>query len=83
MTGGGETEREEQNITALLYFYFFKNWEENYESDLQSHLEPGEALLCGGFGNRRQLRKKWGGWLLKRRACLSVRFCAPLPLQGV
>ena len=20
--------------------------EENYESDLQSHLEPGEALLC-------------------------------------
>lgn len=29
MTGGGETEREEQNIIALLYFYFFKNWEEN------------------------------------------------------
>ena len=29
MTGGGETEREGQNIIALLYFYFFKNWEEN------------------------------------------------------
>lgn len=27
--------------------------EENYESDLQSHLEPGEALLCGGLGNSR------------------------------
>lgn len=24
---------------------------------------------------------KMGGWLLKRRACLSVRFCAPLLLQ--
>ena len=29
MTGRGETEREGQNIIALLYFYFFKNWEEN------------------------------------------------------
>lgn len=55
--------------------------EENYESDLQSHLEPGEALLCSGFRNCRQQWKKWGGWLLKRRACLSVRFCAPLLLQ--
>lgn len=27
--------------------------EENYESDLQSYLEPGKALLCGGFGNSR------------------------------
>ena len=32
--------------------------EENYESDLQSHLEPGEALLCSGPGNRRQMREK-------------------------
>ena len=29
MTGRGETELEGQNIIALLYFYFFKNWEEN------------------------------------------------------
>ena len=29
MTGREETEREGQNIIALLYFYFFKNWEEN------------------------------------------------------
>ena len=29
MTGRGETEREGQNIIALLYFYFFKSWEEN------------------------------------------------------
>ena len=29
MTGRGETEREGQNIIAFLYFYFFKNWEEN------------------------------------------------------
>lgn len=35
--------------------------EENYESDLQSHLEPGEALLCSGFRNCRQQWKKWGG----------------------
>lgn len=54
--------------------------EKNYESDLQSHLEPGEALLCSGFRNCRQQWKKWGGWLLKRRACLSMHFCAPLPL---
>lgn len=53
--------------------------EENYESDLQSHLEPGEALLCSGFRNCRQQWKKWG-WLLKKRACLSMHFCAPLPL---
>lgn len=54
--------------------------EENYESDLQSHLEPGEALLCSGFRNCRQQWKKWGGWPLKKRACLSMHFCAPLPL---
>lgn len=53
--------------------------EENYESDLQSHLEPGEALLCSGFRNCRQQWKN-GGWLLKKRACLSMHFCAPLPL---
>ncbi len=23
---------------------------------------------------------KNGGWLLKKRACLSMHFCAPLPL---
>lgn len=55
--------------------------EENYESDLQSHLEPGEALLCSGFRNCRQQWKKWGGWLLKKRAGLSMHFCAPLLLQ--
>lgn len=53
--------------------------EENYESDLQSHLEPGEALLCSGFRNCRQQWKKWGGWLLKKEPafpCISVRPCS-------
>lgn len=54
--------------------------EENYESDLQSHLEPGETLLCGGFGSCRPLREN-GGAASERRACPSVRFCAPLLLQ--
>lgn len=53
--------------------------EENYESDLQSHLEPGEALLCSGFRNCRQQWKN-GGVASEKRACLSMHFCAPLPL---
>lgn len=38
MTGRGETEREGQNITALLYFYFLKLGGK-YEQGLQNRME--------------------------------------------
>ena len=55
--------------------------EENYESDLQSHLEPGEALLCSGFRNCRQQWKKWGVASEKKSLPFHAFLCA-LALTG-
>ena len=55
--------------------------EENYESDLQSHLEPGEALLCSGFRNCRQQWKKWGVASKKESLPFHAFLCA-LALTG-
>ena len=44
---------------ALLIILFFMGGKN--ESHLQSHLESSEEQLCGGFGNRGDSEKKWGG----------------------
>ena len=44
---------------ALLIILFFMGGKN--ESHLQSHLVSSEAQLCGGFGNRGDSEKKWGG----------------------
>lgn len=44
---------------ALLIILFFMGGK--HESHLQSHLESSEEQLCGGFGNRGDSEKKWGG----------------------
>ena len=44
---------------ALLIILFFMGGKN--ESHLQSHLESSEEQLRGGFGNRGDSEKKWGG----------------------
>ena len=55
---------------ALLIILFFMGGKN--ESHLQSHLESSEEQLCGGFGNRGDSEKKWGGVRVSKNALAAA-----------
>lgn len=70
---------------ALLYFYFFKNWEENMNRVYKIVWSKAKHAYVVTSEVARSHTKSASGkmeeQLLKRRACPSARFCAPLLLQ--